>query len=241
MSKKASSRNASKKSPKSRSAKAGAGKSARSAAKPASKGKPAAKGKPSGKGKPAGKGRAATSTKARRASRVGTSRAATPSSPMRDRALAHAQFAHGMINKFAEGFGPEQVVAQAGACPNHLLWTLGHLASSASWTHGMITGGAPIVPEGYSTLFGMGSKPIGDPALYPSFHEVREAYESSFRRLVNAVEQLDDRALLQAPEQDSGGFISDKLDALNKLAWHEGWHVGQLSDLRRGLGLPNVF
>ena len=235
MSKKASSSKASKKSSKARPAKAGAGKSARSAAKPASKGKLASK------GRPAGKGRAATSSKAKRASRAGTSRAATSSSPMRDRALAHAQFAHGMINKFAEGFGPEQVVAQAGACPNHLLWTLGHLASSASWTHGMITGGTPIVPEGYSTLFGMGSKPIGDPALYPSFNEVREAYESSFRRLVNAVEQLDDRALLQAPEQDSGGFISDKLDALNKLAWHEGWHVGQLSDLRRGLGLPNVF
>ncbi|MEI7656540.1 MAG: DinB family protein [Phycisphaerae bacterium] len=160
---------------------------------------------------------------------------------MRDRALAHARFAHGMINKFAEGFAPEQVVAQAGACPNHLLWTLGHLASSASWTHGMITGASPIVPEGYHALFGMGSKPIGDAALYPSFDEVRQAYEATFQRIVDAVARLDDQDLLTPPEQESGGFITDKLDALNKLAWHEGWHLGQLSDLRRGLGLPHVF
>lgn len=223
MSKKATSRKTSAKSSKSRPAKAKATRSARPATKAG------------------GRVRSKASPKAMRAPRTSASRTRTPSSPMRDRALAHAKFAHGMINKFAEGFSPEQVVAQAGACPNHLLWTLGHLASSASWTHGMITGGGPIVPEGYSALFGMGSKPIGDPALYPSFKEVREAYESSFRRLVDAVERLDDKDLLEAPEQDSGGFISDKLDALSKLAWHEGWHLGQLSDLRRGLGLPNVF
>jgi hypothetical protein len=229
MSKKATSRKTSAKSSKSGPAKAKASKNARSAAKAG------------GKGAAGGKVRSKAPPKATRAPRTSASRTRTPSSPMRDRALAHAKFAHGMINKFSEGFSPEQVVAQAGACPNHLLWTLGHLASSASWTHGMITGGGPIVPEGYSALFGMGSKPIGDPALYPSFNEVREAYESSFRRLLDAVEQLDDEDLLEAPEQDSGGFISDKLDALSKLAWHEGWHLGQLSDLRRGLGLPNVF
>ena len=232
MSKRASSKKASARSSKSRPAKTGVRKGARTSAKSGAKG-----------GKPAAsrQGRVKTAPKSKRGPRTAASRTTSAASPMRDRALAHAKFAHGMINKFAEGFAPEQVVAQAGACPNHLLWTLGHLASSASWTHGMITGGAPIVPEGYSSLFGMGSKPIGDPALYPSFDEVRAAYESSFRRLVDAVEQLDDEALLQAPEQDSGGFISDKLDALNKLAWHEGWHLGQLSDLRRGLGLPNVF
>lgn len=236
MSKKASSRKTSTKTSKSKTGRRTAARSGRVAGKSASKDK--VKGLPKGKAAPAGaRGRGATGRSSRSRSRS----ASTSSSQMRDRALAHARFAHGMINKFAEGFSPEQVVAQAGPCPNHLLWTLGHLASSASWTHGMITGIASIVPDGYNSLFGMGSKPVDDAALYPSFDEVRQAYETTFQRLVDAVERLDDAALMRPPEHDSGGFISDKLDALNKLAWHEGWHLGQLSDLRRGLGLPNVF
>jgi len=188
--------------------------------------------------KPAKKAKAARKAVAKVA--LGSTPAA-PSTAMRDRAIAHARFAHSMINSFASGFADDQVDAQPAGCPNHLLWTLGHLASTASWMNGMLTGGAPVVPENYSSLFGMGSKPVADPAAYPAFAEVKQAYEAAFDTVIKAAEQLDDEALLKPTEQDSRGFLADKLDALTKMAWHEGWHLGQLTDLRRALGLPGVF
>ena len=168
-------------------------------------------------------------------------KAAAPSTLMRDRAVAHAKFTYGLIQKFAAGFPDDQVLAQPTGCPNHLLWTFGHLASTASWMNGLLTGGAPIVPETYNALFGMGSKPSSDASLYPSFDEVKKAYEDSFNAVIAAASASNDAELLKPTEQDGGGFVNDKLDALTKIAFHDGWHIGQLADLRRGLGLPSVF
>jgi len=206
------------------------------ASKPAKKpAKPVAKAAVKAKAKPA------KSVAKKAASSKPAAKAAAPSTVMRDRAIAHAKFTYGLIQKFAAGFADDQVLAQPTGCPNHLLWTFGHLASTASWMNGLLTGGAPIVPENYNALFGMGSKPNSDAAAYPAFDEVKKAYENSFNAVIAAASASNDADLLKATEQDGGGFVNDKLDALTKIAFHDGWHIGQLADLRRGLGLPSVF
>jgi hypothetical protein len=35
--------------------------------------------------------------------------------------------------------------------------------------------------------------------------------------------------------------MTDPADGLVKLAWHDGWHGGQLAGIRKSLSLPNVF
>jgi len=42
---------------------------------------------------------------------------------------------------------------------------------------------------------------------------------------------------MQSTKEASGGFFDDILDGLKITAWHEGWHAGQLSSLRRAIGL----
>jgi outer membrane biosynthesis protein TonB len=178
---------------------------------------------------------------AKAAKSAGSSAVAASSTVMRDRAIEFARFAHGMTNRFASGFAEDQVLAQPAGVPNHLIWTLGHLSATAGWLHNMITGAGSTVPASYEGLFGMGSKPHGDASAYPTYAEVQKAFDDSFEALVAAASKMSDAELLQPAVGETGGFLKDRLDALSKAAWHEGWHLGQIADLRRALGLPAAF
>lgn len=166
---------------------------------------------------------------------------AAPSTALRDRAIGLAKFAHGVTTKFANGFTEAQYTAQPVGCKNHLLWTLGHLSATASWLGTLVDGKPHTVPATYEKLFGYNSQPVADATAYPPFAEVRKAFDDSFDRLIASASALDDASLSQPCTADTSGFCSDKLDAVQKCGWHEGWHVGQLADLRRELGLPSAF
>jgi hypothetical protein len=40
---------------------------------------------------------------------------------------------------------------------------------------------------------------------------------------------------------DSHGLASNRIEVIDRNAWHEGWHSGQLSSLRKALGLPGIM
>lgn len=167
--------------------------------------------------------------------------AAAASTTMRDRALTQLQFARGVTNKLAAGFSDAQSLEQPANCPNTLLWTFGHLACTASWLASLVDGKPQSVPGEWDKLFGMGSKPSGDKSGYPALAEVRKAFEDTYTRLVNALSAKTDAELLTPVAGEPSSFVKDKLDAAFKCAWHEGWHTGQLADLRRACGLPSAF
>ncbi len=201
--------------------------------------RPGKTGKPAKK--PAPKKSAPKKAQAKKAAkRTGAARAAV-STVMRDRAIGIAEFAHGMTAKFLRGFSDAQLTAQPAGLPNHALWTVGHLAVTAQWLAGMIDGKPGTLPASYDKLFGYGSTPIDDPAAYPPYAEVLREFDSTFARVIDAARALDDAGLHAPCTCDTGGFCSDKLDAINKGAWHEGWHLGQLASLRKALGLPSAM
>lgn len=223
----------------------------KSATKPTSKPAPKSKAAPAKKPAPKAQAKKAPA----KAAKKSTAKAATPSSTknagkkaatssskptsstaMRDRAIAQAQFARKIVNRYATGF--EDVTAQPTNLPNHLLWSLGHLAATASWFNTLMAKDAShTVPSNYESLFGMDSKPVSDPSAYPSFDEVKKNFDNSFETLIANAMNFNDEQLQAPPEQDGHGFVSDKLDCLFKLAWHEAWHLGQIVDQRRALGI----
>lgn len=162
-------------------------------------------------------------------------------SAIRDRAVAHIRFTHDSVNSFVKGVDRTQATAQAPGNPNHVVWTLGHLATSYHWFANCVDGKGSKPPEGYDKLFGMGSKPTDNPAEYPSLEEVAQAFSDARDRVVEAANALTNETLFSAPAQDTQGWITDRHDALLKAAWHNGWHIGQLASLRKALGLPAVF
>jgi len=159
----------------------------------------------------------------------------------RDHALNSLAFAHSLTQKAIKDFPDSKLTYQQSPTDNHALWTIGHLANTYSWFKSVFDGEKHPVPENYQALFGGGSKPAGEQKNYPSFAEVKKHYDASYNAFVSAAKKLTDADLAQKPAVDTGGFCNDKLDALDRAAWHEGWHCGQLCGVRKALNLPGVF
>jgi hypothetical protein len=159
-------------------------------------------------------------------------------------AIELMNFAHGLLNKAIDTVPADKATFQTHATCNHVLWTLGHLASTYNWLSTTIdpTGATtPKLPETYKALFTGECKPTADPSRYPPLAEVRKNYDAAFGAFLKLVEGLKESDLWTKPASDTGGFCSSKIDAAYKCAWHDGWHLGQVTDIRRTLALPSIF
>ena len=163
-----------------------------------------------------------------------------PTTP-KQRALANLRFVRSINEKLFTGF-PENKEAFQG-CPtdNHLAWTIGHLALSNAWFRSLVDGSKPDLPENFDALFGGKSTPKPDAKAYPALAELKRHYAQQFDKLLSAIEKTSDADLAKPCMSDSGGFASDRLEAADRTAWHEGWHGGQVSSMRRALGLARVM
>jgi len=138
---------------------------------------------------------------------------------------------------------PDDKVLYRGCdADNHLLWVVGHLAASDEWVLGMLRVEGSTVPESYSkSLFGYGSTPTENAEDYPSLGEVRGHLDHSRERLLAALGGMTDAQLAEPLGEAGQGCVEDAAEAFSMTAWHEGWHAGQLSTVRRSLGLPAAF
>jgi len=162
-------------------------------------------------------------------------------------AVEMMKFSHGMLDTMLKGIPDDKAAFQLHPTSNHVLWTLGHLACTYAWFATTIDAkaaegsGPHCLPEAFGKQFGMGSKPSGDASVYPPLAEMRRKYDESFAAYLKMVEGLTEADAWGPCASDTGGFASSKLDAAYKCAWHDGWHLGQIADLRRALGLPSVM
>ncbi|MBL8763269.1 MAG: DinB family protein [Phycisphaerae bacterium] len=124
---------------------------------------------------------------------------------------------------------------------NHALWVMAHLAMTDAWIAGEVGAPGASTPESWQALFGMGSKPGSDAKAYPSAAEVRKSMDANRAAVLKWLETAPEAALAVSLKEKTGGFANDVIDAFLKLAWHEGWHVGQVATLRKALGLPKVM
>lgn len=124
---------------------------------------------------------------------------------------------------------------------NHALWIMGHLAATDDTFVGLYDGGKARLAEPYKKAFGMGSTPVGDPAAYPPIAEIRRRLKATRRRLLAAVQSATAAALAKPLPKEFESYASDKLAFLISLAWHEGMHAGQLTTIRKSLGLAPKY
>ena len=156
------------------------------------------------------------------------------------------------VTRFLAGFDDDNRTSQAPGLPNHAAWSLGHLALTMHRFAERIDGNA--LPEsdfitgdgasGDSERFDtesvcFGSNPVDDPAIYPALAKSRRVFEDAIDRLASAIEGLDDAMLDEIQPWGSGEFPVAELAA--RIIFHNGTHAGQLTDLRRALGMPGVI
>jgi len=158
-----------------------------------------------------------------------------------DHAVASMVYAHDFVVKACNSFPDDRVTWQRHPEDNHPLWTLGHLAATYDWFATMLDGQPSRMSEAQNKLFGYESKPVNDVEAYPSMPEVRRLCDDAWKRLLKAAKAMTDADLGKPPHGKPSSFAPDRLTALERCTWHDGWHAGQVSTLRRALGLPSLM
>ena len=161
-----------------------------------------------------------------------------------------------LILRFLEGFDDDTRTRQAPGMPNHVSWTLGHLAltmhfaadyvtgfnepqklPTSDWIHGDGTAGDPSRYDTESVAFG--STPLTDASKYPRMARATEIFSSSIDRLAGECAGATPTALEREVTWGSSTIVVGSL--VHRMVFHNGTHAGQLIDLRRALGMPNVI
>lgn len=156
-----------------------------------------------------------------------------------------------LLTRYLVGFDDSTHTRQAPGLPNHVAWSLGHLAMTMHRTAEKLDG-RPIPDAdfiaggtaGDAARFGtetvaFGSTPVDDPALYPTLVRATEIYNTACDRIARAVRAATDEQLATpitwGNAQSPAGMIAARM------IFHNGTHTGQIADLRRALGMKRVL
>lgn len=156
-------------------------------------------------------------------------------------AMGNLTWVHAMLEKLIDSIPPEHALHQPSPIDNHLLWTLGHMATAYSWFATLLDGKPADLPAEYENLFNSQSKPFTDAGAYPPYSQVRRAFGAAYQRVLDAAATLKPADLSKPTVASSHGFAENRHEALLRIAWHDGWHSGQISSIRRSLGLPKIM
>jgi hypothetical protein len=156
-------------------------------------------------------------------------------------AFRFAKFAHELFLKAIEDFPADKAAFQPSPTDNHVLWQVGHIALDYHWFASALDGKPAGTSEADNKLFGMGSKPLRDAKAYPPLPELKKRLGAAWERMSAAAESLRDEDAKKPALIDTGGLLDDRLDAVVKVAWHDGWHTGQIAGIRKALGMKGLF
>jgi uncharacterized damage-inducible protein DinB len=124
---------------------------------------------------------------------------------------------------------------------NHAMWLVGHLAVIDDLFLSRLAGRPSSYPEGWAQLFASGTKPLPDPGAYPSPDLVRQFFAQHRQELVSWFASRGEAELAAPPPDELRKFGQSVGELMASIAWHEGWHGGQLAVVRKTLGLGPKF
>lgn len=122
---------------------------------------------------------------------------------------------------------------------NHAMWCVGHVAVSDWQVIKMVTGQDNPLEE-WMPLFSYGTTPSSDASTYPAYEEVLAAFGASRAALVQLLGTMTDADLDRTTEgipQEWEAMFGTHGKALSMVCWHPQQHAGQLSIIRKGLGM----
>lgn len=163
------------------------------------------------------------------------------SSQLLKQGLAGLEFARSATLGFLEDIPGDRLTHQPAPGCNHALWIMGHLASTDDYFLSSLAKKPSGIPEEWSKLFGMGSKPVADAKAYPPVAEVRSKLSGRREDLIAWLKSMSEDQLLSPLPEELRRFAPNYAGLCVSLAWHEGLHAGQLTVIRRSLGLEPKF
>ena len=157
-----------------------------------------------------------------------------------------------LFTRFVSGFDDASRAAQTPELPNHVIWCLGHCALTmhrvaerfddnslpeTDFIQGDASQGDEARYDTESVCFD--STPSDNPALYPTLARGVEVFEAACDRFASAVRSATDEALDSMIPWHDGEMPLWKL--IMRVCFHNGAHAGQITDLRRAMGMTRVI
>jgi uncharacterized damage-inducible protein DinB len=136
---------------------------------------------------------------------------------------------------------PEQWTKQVATQCNHALWFVGHMAHTDNFMISILDPAQSKKADGFAERFGTGSIPTPNPADYPPSDEVVSVMRERREKLLSILKTLSEEDLAKPTPKGTPEFIPDYASIFETVVWHEGLHSGQLTVLRKVLGLPPVM
>lgn len=142
-------------------------------------------------------------------------------------------FNSGFLERLVKDLSPEEWLHRPNENSNHIAWVVGHVV----WTRRQLLRRLGTDWDGpWLGLFARGEK-IDPAAAYPSPEVLLQGWRDVGAVVGDTLEGISEEAL-GAPAPQPGPVTADgKMSGfVNFLAWHETYHVGQISCLRGQLG-----
>lgn len=142
-------------------------------------------------------------------------------------------FNNGFLEKSLKELTPEEWLRRPDDKANHLAWIVGHLVYSRKMILRRL-GTEWDLP--WLGMFARGQK-LDAEAAYPSDHALLEAWQDVSGVLTQALENADEEKLAAPAAQPGPPSADGKLSGtISFMAWHETYHIGQVSYLCCWLG-----
>lgn len=156
-----------------------------------------------------------------------------------------------LLKRYLTGFDDTNHTTQTADLPNHVAWTLGHLALTMHRAAEKIDGGAPPESDFFEgsgrgdakrfdiEAVSFGSTPAADAAAWPPLARCVEVFDHAIDRLA-ATALKADAAALDKPVK-WGSIEVPAWAAVSRMVFHNGTHTGQIADLRRAMKMKSIF
>lgn len=154
-------------------------------------------------------------------------------------AVGAQQYQHntGFLAKMAGDLTPDEWLSRPDVHSNHIAWIVGHVI----WTRKMLLGRLGFEwSRPWLDLFIRGVK-IDSSAAYPAPDELLEAWRETGIALAERLEAVSEEWLATPAVKGPPSPDGKESGIINFLAWHETYHIGQVSYVRGWLGKSGLM
>ena len=137
-----------------------------------------------------------------------------------------------VINRAIADVKPEDWFRKPGDDSNHLMWLLGHLVVHRG--HVLKTLGHEW-DSSWASLFARGSEHVADHE-YPSIEEMMDSWTKTSEQLRAALRESSEDVLAKPAPQGPPSFDKKVSGTVAFFAFHDAYHAGQASFVRKWLG-----
>ena len=160
---------------------------------------------------------------------------------LRETGIAALMFARRVMMGLLEEISDDQFFHQPFRGANHAAWIVGHICHNDDNFLTGLEGRPSQLPAGWEALFAAGSAPGGDSDRHPSRGQIMTQFEARRHELLGWFRAMPTDQLISPLPENWKTFGANYGVLMSTLAWHEGLHAGQLTVIRKNLGIAPKF